>query len=403
MKKPVKSAAYVLLVVVIVIASILVYAFVFYPGDYVLRILRWGDSDVYDYQKFPAQALAASETPFYFQDVPDEARIRAFFNDQEAVGDLEAFLTETDTQAFIVIQDDQILYENYFNGASRDSVVTSFSMAKSFTSALVGIAIDEGYIGSLDDPITDYMPELLERDPAFGAITIGDLLLMSSGIKYREFPFVNGDDAKTYYYPDLQELALEQTQIASEPGETFLYNNYHPLLLGIILERATGRPVAQFLEEKIWQPLGMEYDGSWSLDENGFAKMESGINGRAIDFAKFGRLFLNKGDWDGDQVISSDWVQESTAPYFPKQTYYGSFFDPFPGVGYYKYMWWGYQRPDGTYDFAAEGNKGQFIYISPHKDLIIVRHGENYGVAIAEWINILYDVASRIDALPAND
>ena len=204
--------------------------------------------------------------------------------------DFDAFLAKNRTQAFIVIQDDAILYEQYFNGASRDSIVTSFSTAKSFTSTLIGIAISEGYIHSVDDPITDYLPELAERDPAFANITIRDLLMMSSGIKYVEFPFVNGDDAKTYYYPDLRQLALEDTHIVGLPGEQFHYNNYHPLLLGMILERATGTSVANYLQEKIWKPVGMEYPGSWSLDEHGFEKMESGINARAIDFAKFGRL-----------------------------------------------------------------------------------------------------------------
>ncbi len=106
----------------------------------------------------------------------------------------------------------------------------------SFTSALIGIAISEGYIQSVDDSITDYLPELLDRDPAFANITIRDLLMMSSGIKYTEFPFVNGDDAKTYYFPDLRQLALEDTFIVGEPNEKFHYNNYHPLLLGMIIE-----------------------------------------------------------------------------------------------------------------------------------------------------------------------
>ncbi len=165
-----------------------------------------------------------------------------------------------------MIQNDTILYEKYFNGASRDTIVTSFSCAKQWDSALIGAAIDDGYIQSVDDPITDYLPELAERDPAFSEITIYDLLRMSSGIEYDGLGGLDGDDSKTYYYPDLRKLALEETTVVDSPGSGFLYNNYHPLLLGIILERATGMSVTDYLEARIWQPIGMEFDGSWSLD-----------------------------------------------------------------------------------------------------------------------------------------
>ena len=121
------------------------------------------------------------------------------------------------------------------------------------------------------------------------------------------------DDAKTYYDPNLRELALT-VKPEVEPGTRWEYNNYHPLLLGMILERATSRSVATYLSQKLWQPLGMEADGSWSLDSeaSGFEKMESGINARAIDFAKFGRLYLNRGEWNGEQVVPASWVEEST-------------------------------------------------------------------------------------------
>ena len=120
---------------------------------------------------------------------------------------------------------------------------------------------------------------------------------------------------KTYYDTDLRSLALS-AKIEEAPGKRFHYNNYNPLLLGIILERTTHKHVSQYLEEKIWKPLGMEAPGSWSLDSDasGFEKMESGINARAIDFARIGRLFLNNGNWNGKQIISEKWVNESTRP-----------------------------------------------------------------------------------------
>ena len=394
----------VLLVIALVIGAGLALAFVVYPLAYVVRVFLWQNSDVNDYRKFPERRVAAGSATFDFMESPDEARVRALFEADPAVDDLDAFLAENHTQAFIVIQDDRILYEKYFNDTRRDSIVTSFSTAKSFASTLVGIAIAEGHIESVDEPITDYLPELAERDPRFGDITIRHLLMMSSGIKYREVPFLHGDDTKTYYYPDLRELALEQTKIVGPPGERFLYNNYHPLLLGLILERATGTPVAHYLQEKIWQPLGMEFDASWSLDSeaSGFEKMESGINARAIDFARFGRLFLNNGNWDGVQVVPAAWVAEATqedrsldrASYYPETAF-------FSGMdGYYTYMWWGLRREGDAYDFTAIGKYGQFIYVSPHKDLIIVRNGEDYGVDATEWLRLFYRVAGEIEAGP---
>ena len=395
-----KIAKYFLIVLLVIISLPLLYAYLVYPVEYVNRVLRWGDADVYDYQKFPERWLEPSGSPFEFTRNLDEERVRTQLGTASGVEDFDSFLEKHRTQAFIVIQDDAILYEKYFNGANRDTIVTSFSVAKSFTSALIGIAISEGYIHSVDDPITDYLPELAKRVPAFANITIRNLLMMSSGIKYAEFPFINGDDAKTYYYPNLRQLALEDTRIVTLPGEKFLYNNYHPLLLGMIIERATGTSVANYLQEKIWKPIGMEYPGSWSLDENGFEKMESGINARAIDFVKFGRLFLNDGNWNGVQVIPAEWVAESVqedasvdyAHYYPDGFIFAD------GQGYYKYMWWGIQRSVKNYDFMALGNHGQFIYISPQQNLIILRFGETYGEITGAdgWVDIFYKFATNL-------
>lgn len=383
------------LVILSIAALALAAAYIIYPPQFVNRMLRWGDADVLDYQKFPERILETSGDAFEFSLRLEEDRVRAQFEAVGGMDDFDRFLEKNRTQAFLVIQDDAILYEQYFNGTQRESIVTSFSTAKSFTSALIGIAIAEGHIQSVNDPITEYLPELKERDPAFAEISIRDLLMMSSGIRYSEPP----DNATTYYYPDLRSLALETTRIIDAPGNTFHYNNFHPLLLGLILERATGTTVAGYLEEKIWKQVGMEFSGSWSLDEHGFEKMESGINARAIDFAKFGRLFLNQGDWDGTQVIPAAWVADSTQA-DATLDYASYYYDDFvfaDGRGFYKYMWWGMQRQGQQDDFSAIGNKGQFIYISPEKNLIILRYGETYGdYGDAQgWVELFYDFASE--------
>jgi CubicO group peptidase (beta-lactamase class C family) len=299
----------------------------------------------------------------------------------------DEFLASTQTTAFLIIKDDRLIYENYFNGYERDSINTSFSVAKSFASALVGIAIDEGLIDSVEDPITKYIPELQNKDSGYSAITIKNLLSMASGLRYVEEETPFSDDTKTYYDPNLRVVALSAI-IEEEPSKRFHYNNYNYLLLGIILERATGMPVAKYMEEKLWKPLGMEAPASWSLDSdtNGFEKMESGINARAIDFAKFGRLYLNNGsNWDGNQIISEKWISASTSA--------NSTSDPSTE---YQYGWWIYPLQsdvdNNNRHFSARGNLGQFIYVAPEGGLIIIRHG--YDSGNVNWINLFENIAA---------
>jgi CubicO group peptidase (beta-lactamase class C family) len=390
-----------------ILLLVIVAGMIRYSPEYVIRALRWRESSVETYRElFPARPVAAPAAPFLFDEAPEKAdEVVQQFESILAVPDLDAFMTEAGTEAFIVIQDDTVLLERYYNGAERDTLMTSYSVAKSFTTALIGAAIEEGYINSLEDPITDYLPELAERDSRFEEITIRHLMLMASGLEYQEMrpDLFRSDDILTTYYPDQREAALEFTEIRDPPGNYFRYNKYHPQLLGLILERATGMPVAQYLEQKIWQPLGMEYDGSWSMDseESGFEKMETGVNAAAVDFAKFGRLYLENGNWEGQQVLPVEWVAESTQvdPSIHNADYYSDEFgleiyhDP---DGYYKYMWYGFFRGEEGYDFMAEGDRGQFIYVSPEKRLIIIRNGLDWGLASNEWVKAFYEFAGQL-------
>jgi len=393
MNKVRKIVTIILIAIVLLVVLPLTIASILYSPEYVQRCVFWGASDVYDYQKFPNRTVQAGYDPFFFRQgyAEDEARVSRLLQSALGIDDLDSALEASGTQAFIVIQNDTMLYERYFNGARRDSIVTSFSVAKSFTSALVGIALAEGYIRSVNDPVTKYLPELAARDTRFSNITLRHLLMMSSGLQFtsEDYPiFVDDmfcDNALAYYHPNLRELALENTRIIEPPGQHFLYNNYNLQLIGMVLERATGQNVSYYLQEKIWKPIGMEFDGSWSLDsqESGFELMQAGINARAIDFAKFGRLYLKNGSWNDSQVIPAAWVAESTqedrsidrASYYlydPNYEYYRIFKDD----GYYGYFWWGLHKDDGKHDFLASGHLTQRIYISPQADLIIVRNGE---------------------------
>lgn len=350
------------------------------------RTIVWLDADTDDWQKFPSRTVAASTEPLTFErGTLSEGALETIWVTNETGRvqiDLDTFLEDTGTKAFIVLQNDRILTERYFNGSSHEATQTSFSVAKSFVSTLIGIAIEEGHIGSLDDPITDYIPELLESDQQMRQISIRNLISMSSGLRYSEAGMPWTDDARTYYAPDLRQAALSAT-IEGPPGTTFLYNNYNPLLLGMVLERSTGMTVSRYLETRLWQPMGAEAAGSWSLDSDasGFEKMESGVNGRAVDFLRFGRLFLNQGRRGDQQIVPTDWVNDATS--------LNTSTDP---ASFYQYFWWVDElRRDG---YLAEGNHGQFIYVVPNQDLVVLRMGTRYGYD--DWHGILREIADQL-------
>jgi CubicO group peptidase (beta-lactamase class C family) len=350
----------------------------------VARYIVWLDSDVDDWQRFPSRMVAAAPEPVDLVSPgrPDTGVASVEFEGKPLADFLEANLTT----AFLVARGETLVYEAYPNGSSREATQTSFSVAKSFVSTLVGIAADEGSL-KLDDSVTAYIPELLDRDPRFQAITIRHLITMSSGIRYAALYLPWSDDTTTYYAPDLRAAALA-ANIERPPGEEFHYNNFNPLLVGMVLERATGMHVSEYLATRLWQPMGAEAEGSWSLDSerSGFEKMESGINGRAVDFLKLGLVFAHQGRIAGRQVVPAAWVSEATAV--------DTTTDPAEG---YQSFWWVFPE---HHAFAALGNKGQFIYVDPVDDVTIVRMGIDYGsIDYRRWIDLFAAVASAaIDA-----
>jgi CubicO group peptidase (beta-lactamase class C family) len=348
------------------------------------RALIWGESDVGDQDRFPARRIPAGTRASPLP-VGSEADLVL----RGEASELDEFLGKTDTLAFVVVHGDRLVRERYFGGSTRASLQTSFSAAKSFVSTLVGIAIDEGLIGSVEDPVTDYLPELAARDPEFRQITLRHLLAMSSGIRYREGGFPSlGDDTHTYYGVDLRDVALNRTRIEQPPGLAWQYNNYHPLLLGLVLERTTGTSVSDFMATRLWQPLGAEGDATWNLDSerSGFEKMESGLNARAVDYARFGLLFLHDGEWNGRQIVSKDWVQAATRADTAAgpSSYFG-----------YGYFWWiDMERPGRFY---AMGKYGQYIYVAPDADAVVVRLGRDWGVDNTTWLATFRDITDQLE------
>jgi CubicO group peptidase (beta-lactamase class C family) len=379
----------------VLLLAALALALLAYPPAYVWRTLSLGDSDVDDQFRFPRRELhaapGASEIPVELQPQRVRRAFAAVIPEQE----LDHWLAANTTQGFVVLQRGRVIYEAYFNGHRRDDTATSFSVAKSVLGALIDLAVADRRIGSLDDPVTKFLPELRQRDPRFEQISLRHLLNMNAGLRYTEYPFLTSDGAKTYYWPDLRQLALQRATIDQPPGRAWLYNNYHPLLLGLVLERVSGMPVTRWLEQRLWQPAGMAAGASWSLDSeaSGFEKLESGINARTLDFARFGQLFLDQGvALDGRRVLSADAVRAATSPNgaVPLPQYRAG--------AYYKHFWWGQQRAGMDYDFSARGNHGQFVFVSPKNQVVIARNGRDYGVPPPVWMRMFEALADKLGA-----
>ncbi len=403
MKKKIKI---ILLTPLAIILLFLVGLSVKYSPTYVYRLITQNVADVYDYKKYENRLIQSSKDTFQFAKKLDENYVKSLFQDRvERSGfkNFDEWAEKSQTTALIFIRKDTIFYEKYFNGFSRDSYFHSQSMAKSFISFLIGTAIDDGLIGGVDDPMTKYIPELKERNPDFEKITIQNLLEMRSGLKYFTGYFPGTyihlpwhDEAIGYYHPNVRKLLLKKVDIASEPGKIFQYNNYNTSYLGLIIERVTHKTVSEYLQEKLWSQV-MEFNALFSIDskKSGFEYMPSRLIARAIDYARFGRLFLKEGDWNGLQIISKDWVLNSirenkniSRDIYP--AWFGS--DNCKHV-YYNYQWWGHANCDSTFQFAASGNLGQNIYIIPDKEIIIVHCGnslEHYSD------NDLWHVAAQI-------
>lgn len=343
------------------------------------RFVFYNFAGIKDYKIFESRELRAGAPVFYFPkaETGKYPKTLKVSNKKEPVP-FEKFLEDSKTVAFIIIKNDTIQYETYQNNYDRQDVTTSFSMAKSILSMLVGCAIDEGLIKSVDEPVVNYVPEL--KNKGLDLVTIDHLLQMTSGIKFNE-SYVNpfGDAASFYYGRNLRKQ-LANMKPKELPGKTFEYKSGDPQLLGLVLERALkDKTITQYLQEKLWTPLGMEYDASWSIDakENGLEKAFCCINARAIDFAKFGRLYLNKGNWNGTQLVSRSWVDQST-----------KIDSSNGGAWYYQNQWW---IPTQNGDFLMQGILGQYVYVNPEKNLIIVRVGKKTGGV--NWLELFKNFA----------
>jgi len=349
------------------------------------RFFYWNFADINDYKKFPQVPIDNDGETFYFHEsnngfdplLPDDLK------EEGKNYSFDKFLEKNKTVAFLIIRNDSILFERYFDDYADSSIIPSFSVSKAFASALTGIAINEGYIESTNQPITDFIPELLENDPAFEKIRIEDLLNMRSGIKFNEGysnPFA--DMAKYYYGRNLKKY-ITKLKIEETPNQTYNYISVNTLLLAITLERATGKQLNEYLQEKIWMPMGMEFGATMNVDsrKNNQIKAFCCINARTHDFARFGRLYINNGNWNGNQIVPEEWVEKSMT----------IINDSRDSQNYpYTYQW--RVKEDGA--IFAKGVLGQYIYIDAGKNMIIVRLGKkSKGV---NWAGLMEELCGEL-------
>ena len=266
------------------------------------------------------------------------------------------------TKSFLVIKNDSILFEKYYDGHSKNSLSNSFSVAKSIVTSMMGRAIMEGKIKGLDQPVSDYFEQY--KSGLASGVTVGDLAAMSSGMDWSEkYYSVINITSESYFTDDLRSVILRQ-KIIDKPGQSFRYSSGDTQLLGMVIEKATGVSLTEYLTENFWKPMGAENTALWQLDSNeyGMEKAYCCIASTARDFARFGKLYINKGMW-GDQVIlDSSFVELATKPVFEKSPYYG-------------YGWWLYNY-EGKKVFTMNGHRGQFVISFPEENIIIVRQGD---------------------------
>ncbi|MFK7755467.1 MAG: serine hydrolase domain-containing protein [Flavobacteriales bacterium] len=302
----------------------------------------------------------------------------------------EAIHQQYRSAAFLVIENDEVLFEKYWGEHNEEAISNSFSMVKSVTALMIGIAHDEGLINSLDDPACDYIPELCNASEKNKAITVRDLLTMTSTINFDEHygdPF--GFMARATYGSDLKEVTYDEQFVAQkEPGTEWEYLGGNTLLLGFIVENVTGKTLSQYLSEKLWKPMGAEAPAQWALDsEGGHEKSYCCFHARARDYARFGKLLLQRGNWNGQQLVSQQFIDEMISPITAPDN---------KGVeaDHYGYQIW-LDNQNGEEIVNYRGMLGQYITVIPARDLIIVRLGHARGERdnhcpsdLKEWIRM---------------
>jgi CubicO group peptidase (beta-lactamase class C family) len=339
--------------------------------SYFYKALVYNFADIDDYKIFDNRTIKKSSSPLAWS-------ISKTYNRKDIAPDLRKELDSLQTVALLIIKDDSLIYEEYWRGHTDTSISNSFSMAKSYVSALIGVALQEGVIKDINQPVCDFLPDFCGDGKE--KITIRHLLLMSGGLSWEEgyaSPFSPTTEA--YYGTDLKKMMSTLTPI-EEPGKIFRYKSSDTQLLAFILEKATGKKLADYAAEKLWQPLGCSTNALWSLDKkDGNEKGYCCVNATARDFAKLGKLYLDSGRFQGKQLIPQEYVLTSVTPNgLPDGDL------AMAPTDFYGYQWWTIPQYKGLRIFYARGILGQYVIVIPEKKMIVVRLGNYRGPSVGK-------------------
>ena len=352
----------------LIIIALLLLALYFTGNEYIIRGVRLtylkGEktANIDDYKDFDNNVILAGNALIWQKDPA--------YNTTSLSPAFKKELEDYGTASFIVVKDGKLLHESYYNQYQENSLTNSFSMAKSILTMLVFKAIEDGYIQSFDQKITDFIPEF-KNDPFGKNCTVANLSAMNSGYDWDENYYLPlNPTAKAYYGDNIEDQMLNR-KFVSEPGGHFKYSSGDTQLLGIVLKRALkNKSISQYAQETLWQPMGMEFDAQWSKDRvDGMEKTYCCFNSAARDFAKLGQLLLNNGNWNGKQILDSIAIQKMIQPNTKAFKT-----DEVPIYGHSIWMDPSYKYPF----YAMLGHLGQRIIVIPDQNIVIVRTGKTH-------------------------
>lgn len=303
------------------------------------------------------------------------------FSYEDSTIQVPQFIEDTRTMGLLVMRSDTIIYEEYYNEMSESTTHISWSVAKSVVATLLGIAYHDGLIKDLNEPITSYLPQLAAS--GYNEVKIKDILNMSSGVgfneDYRDFNSDINRFGRAFALGSSYESFALSLKNERPPGTYNHYVSIDTQVLGMLLEKVTGKRLSVYLKEKLWDPMGMEHDAHWIIDETGMELALGGLNISLRDYAKLGLLYLQKGRWKDQQLVPAEWVEQAISPDAPhlmpgrdnqsSSNRYG-----------YGFQWWIPEKPMG--DFFAAGIYNQYIYVYPEKDFIVVKLSANHHFRI---------------------
>ena len=344
------------------------------------------------YKFINSSTLTPSSAPINFKSRKNIS-LPVSFNLNNVEIETENFLQRTDTSALLILKNGEIQFEQYWLTGGEDVQWMSMSVAKSFISALVGIAIRDGHINNIEEAISDYVPEL--KNSPYNNVRIKDVLQMSSGASWDENYSDPESDinrwAKIFALGGSFDEFIQTLSNDFEPGTINHYNSMDTQALGMLVNRATGKSITNYMTEMLWHPMGAVNEGYWLLDSEGMEMAFAGLNATARDYAKFGELYRLDGELNGQQIVPKSWVKDSITPDGPHLTPGDNPLSDYP-LGY-GYQWWVPGGDEG--EFMAIGVYNQMIYVAPESSMVIVKLSANSSYGTAEDT----DMASELETI----